>query len=40
MLVAGIDLGSGTTKCVLVDDRGTMRGQAALRTKEIGRAHV
>lgn len=33
MLVAGIDIGSGTTKCVLVDDRGTVRGVGAVRTK-------
>jgi predicted CoA-substrate-specific enzyme activase len=33
MLVAGIDLGSGTTKCVLVDDRGEVRGRARSRTK-------
>jgi predicted CoA-substrate-specific enzyme activase len=33
MLVAGIDLGSGTTKCVLVDERGEARGRALSRTK-------
>ncbi len=33
MLVAGIDLGSGTTKCVLVDERGEVRGRARIRTK-------
>ncbi|MBI3455821.1 MAG: 2-hydroxyglutaryl-CoA dehydratase [Candidatus Rokubacteria bacterium] len=33
MLVAGIDLGSGTTKCVLVDERGTVRGRGLVRTK-------
>jgi predicted CoA-substrate-specific enzyme activase len=33
MLVAGIDLGSGTTKCVLVDESGAVRGRGMLRTK-------
>jgi predicted CoA-substrate-specific enzyme activase len=33
MLVAGIDLGSGTTKCVLVDAAGTVRGRGLTRTK-------
>lgn len=33
MLVAGIDIGSGTTKCILVDDSGTVRGRALVRTK-------
>jgi predicted CoA-substrate-specific enzyme activase len=33
MLVAGIDLGSGTTKCVLVDEAGVLRGQAMARTR-------
>jgi (R)-2-hydroxyacyl-CoA dehydratese activating ATPase len=33
MLVAGIDLGSGTTKCMLVDERGETRGRAIARTK-------
>jgi (R)-2-hydroxyacyl-CoA dehydratese activating ATPase len=33
MLVAGIDLGSGTTKCVLVDEAGAMRGCALARTR-------
>jgi predicted CoA-substrate-specific enzyme activase len=33
MLVAGIDLGSGTTKCVLVDDQGALQGRAQIRTK-------
>ena len=32
MLVAGIDIGSGTTKCVLVDEAGEVRGRASLRT--------
>ncbi|MBI1737322.1 MAG: 2-hydroxyglutaryl-CoA dehydratase [Candidatus Rokubacteria bacterium] len=33
MLVAGIDLGSGSTKCVLVDEHGEVRGRALSRTK-------
>jgi predicted CoA-substrate-specific enzyme activase len=33
MLVAGIDLGSGTTKCVLVDETGALRGRALARTR-------
>lgn len=33
MLVAGIDIGSGTTKCVLVDASGEVRGRALTRTK-------
>jgi len=33
MLVAGIDLGSGTTKCVLVDDDRVVRGRGLVRTK-------
>jgi len=33
MLVAGIDIGSGTTKCVLVDDTGVVRGRGLSRTK-------
>jgi (R)-2-hydroxyacyl-CoA dehydratese activating ATPase len=33
MLVAGIDLGSGTTKCVLLDESGRPRGRALSRTK-------
>jgi (R)-2-hydroxyacyl-CoA dehydratese activating ATPase len=33
MLVAGIDLGSGTTKCVLLDEDGRPRGGGVLRTK-------
>jgi predicted CoA-substrate-specific enzyme activase len=32
-LVAGIDIGSGTSKCVLVDDDGRIRGRAQVRTK-------
>ncbi|HEV8310294.1 MAG TPA: acyl-CoA dehydratase activase [Methylomirabilota bacterium] len=33
MLVAGVDLGSGTTKCVLVDEQGAVRGRGSIRTK-------
>src|SRR6266542_652752 len=33
MLIAGIDIGSGTTKCVLVDGRGRVRGRAQVKTK-------
>jgi predicted CoA-substrate-specific enzyme activase len=33
MLVAGIDIGAGTTKCVLVDAGGVRRGRAHVRTK-------
>jgi predicted CoA-substrate-specific enzyme activase len=33
MLVAGIDIGSGSTKCVLVDEAGRVRGRASVRTK-------
>jgi predicted CoA-substrate-specific enzyme activase len=33
MLVAGIDIGSGTTKCVLVDEDGGIRGGGHVRTK-------
>jgi len=33
MLIAGIDIGSGTTKAVLVDGDGTVRGRGLLRTK-------
>lgn len=32
-LVAGIDIGSGTTKCVLVDETGAVRGRGRVRTK-------
>jgi predicted CoA-substrate-specific enzyme activase len=32
-LVAGIDLGSGTTKCVLVDEAGAVRGRGLGRTR-------
>jgi predicted CoA-substrate-specific enzyme activase len=33
MVVAGIDLGSGSTKCVLVDGDGAVRGRGLVRTK-------
>jgi len=33
MLVAGIDIGSGTTKCVLVDEAGAVRGRGQAKTK-------
>jgi predicted CoA-substrate-specific enzyme activase len=33
MLVAGIDLGSGNAKCLLVDERGTPCGRGLLKTK-------
>ncbi len=33
MLVAGIDIGSGTTKCVLIDESAKERGRALVRTK-------
>ena len=33
MLIAGIDIGSGTTKCLLVDEDGAVRGRALVRTK-------
>ena len=33
MLVAGIDIGSGTTKCVLVDEAGAVRGRGQVKTK-------
>jgi predicted CoA-substrate-specific enzyme activase len=33
MLVAGIDIGSGTTKCVLVDEQGAVRARSLIRTK-------
>jgi predicted CoA-substrate-specific enzyme activase len=33
MLVAGIDIGSGTTKCVLVDEGGAVRGSGHVRTR-------
>ena len=33
MVIAGIDIGSGTTKCVLVDEAGAVRGRGQVRTK-------
>jgi predicted CoA-substrate-specific enzyme activase len=33
MLIAGIDIGSGTTKCVLVDEAGIVRGRGQVRTR-------
>lgn len=33
MLVAGIDIGSGTTKCVLVDETGAVRGRGQTKTR-------
>lgn len=33
MLIAGIDIGSGTTKCVLIDEESRVRGRAETRTK-------
>lgn len=33
MLVAGIDIGSGTTKCVLVDEAGAVRGRGQAKTR-------
>ncbi len=33
MLIAGIDIGSGTTKCVLVDEDGQLQGRNQVRTK-------
>ncbi|HSE06807.1 MAG TPA: acyl-CoA dehydratase activase [Methylomirabilota bacterium] len=33
MLVAGIDIGSGTTKCVLVDETGAVRGRGLTKTR-------
>ncbi len=33
MLVAGVDVGSGTTKCVLVDEAGVVRGRGQARTR-------
>ena len=33
MLIAGIDIGSGTTKCVLVDEGGAERGRGQVRTR-------
>jgi (R)-2-hydroxyacyl-CoA dehydratese activating ATPase len=33
MVVAGVDIGSGTTKCVLVDEEGAVRGRGLARTR-------
>lgn len=33
MLVAGIDIGSGSTKCILVDESGAVRGRGRVKTK-------
>ncbi len=33
MLIAGIDIGSGTTKCVLIDEEGSIRGRGVGKTK-------
>ncbi len=33
MLIAGIDIGSGSAKCVLVDEEGRIRGRGQIRTK-------
>ena len=33
MLIAGIDIGSGTTKCVLVDEHGAVQGRTIVKTK-------
>jgi len=33
VLIAGIDIGSGTTKCVLIDEESRVRGRAETRTK-------
>ena len=33
MVVAGIDIGSGTTKCVLLDPAGTVRGRGETKTR-------
>ena len=33
MLIAGIDIGSGTTKCVLVDEGRQVRGRGQVKTK-------
>lgn len=33
MLVAGIDIGSGTSKCVLIDEHGVIRGRGLARTR-------
>jgi predicted CoA-substrate-specific enzyme activase len=33
MLIAGIDIGSGTTKCLLLDEQGSPRGRGQARTR-------
>ena len=33
MVIAGIDIGSGTTKCVLVDEAGALCGRGLVKTK-------
>ena len=33
MFIAGIDIGSGSTKCVLVDEQGVAQGRAVIKTK-------
>ena len=33
MLIAGIDIGSGTTKCVIVDEGGAVTGRGQVRTR-------
>lgn len=33
MLVAGIDIGSGSTKCILVDESGAVKGRGLVKTK-------
>ncbi len=33
MLIAGIDIGSGSTKCILVDESGTVKGRGLVKTK-------
>jgi len=33
MLIAGVDIGSGTTKCVLVDEQRDVRGRGQVKTK-------
>jgi predicted CoA-substrate-specific enzyme activase len=33
MLIAGIDIGSGTTKCVIVDEAGAVQGRGQTKTK-------
>jgi predicted CoA-substrate-specific enzyme activase len=33
VLIAGIDIGSGTTKCVLIDEQGRIRGRGQAKTR-------